>query len=834
MTLPVESLLAQLCESLKARDVLLSAPPGAGKSTAIPLALLANSNQRIVMLQPRRVVVKQLASYLASRLGEPVGQTVGYRIKGEQAVSKYTRLEIITEGILSRRIQQDPELNGVDVIIFDEFHERNLHSDFGLALAIEVRQALRDDLRLLVMSATLDVSPIQVLLPDAEVLHSDGRQFPVDVTYLGQCQHVDLVNSLFSHLQTIISSEPGDILVFLPTVKHILQLQQRLNTQLSDTAEILPLYGNLPLTEQQRALKPTSDGRRKIILATNIAETSLTIDGITVVVDSGRELIAEYHPKSQMTELSLQMISQASAEQRKGRAGRLSAGKCFRLWNEETHGRLRKFSQPDIHTQDITGLVLQAAAWGTPVKDLALLDMPSDAQRQSATHALIQLGAFNDSTEITALGRDAAQLPVQPRTACMLLAASRLTTETGDKDWLVAGSVIAALSEDPPKMPDWDLQTGLRQLPDGTRQRLADQAMRLIKVLGGQADKAALFNVSADKLAVAVALINPDWVARMQPNGTLKLASGVGAELPEDAHVSGEWLAVLNGQHRGAVMQIRSALAIDIALLKTHLGGLFFNKEVLYYDAAADTLRAEKQLRFGDIVLSSVPLAKADVTSRGDFWRDWLAARPIKDWPNSALLIPVLHRLSMARMLNLEYKSYGEPCSWPDPTDSWVLASDTVHSALQACQSVAQLKQLAWDKLVVQSLPWALQEALNMQLPEAITVPSGTSRSLRYENATRVVLAVKIQEVYGSSEPVCVANGRQTVTVELLSPANRPIQTTDDLPGFWKGSYAEVRKEMKGRYPKLMRTTFVDKVRGIINWLTDFESKRMRTKILVD
>ena len=802
MTLPVESLLAPLCDALNTHDVLLSAPPGAGKSTAIPLALLARSKQRIVMLQPRRVVVKQLAAFLAEQLGESVGQTVGYRIKGEQAVSQNTRLEIITEGILSRRIQQDPELDGVDIILFDEFHERNLHSDFGLALAIEVKQALRDDLRLLVMSATLDVSPIQALLPEAEVLHSDGRQFPVEVNYLGECQHHELVNSLAKHVRVITAREPGDILVFLPTVKHILQLQQQLNASLSDNVDVMLLYGNLPLAEQQRALRPLEQGRRKIILATNIAETSLTIEGISVVIDSGRELVAEYHPKSQMTELSLQMISQASAEQRKGRAGRLAAGKCYRLWSEDVQGRLRKYSQPDIHTQDITGLVLQSAAWGTPVSELALLDMPSAAQLQSAVHTLVQLGAFSKQGDITSLGRQAAQLPVQPRTASMLLKVKALTDETGDSDWLVAGGVIAALSEDPPKYSGWDVHLCLKQLQGQARQRVTEQAQRLVNLLRGKVDKSSFFKVDETKLAVAIGLLNPDWLACKQSNGTFKLAQGVGAELSADAYFNGDWLAVLSGQRRGASMQIRLAQPIDIAVLKTHFANGFSEKEALFYDATADSLRAESQQCFGEIVLSRQPLAKAGVSSRGDFWREWLSGKPLKDWPNNAVLMPTIHRLCMARTLNLEYKHYGETHTWPEPTVGWILACEAVHRALQHCQSVAQLKQLPWDKLLFQSMPWPLQEALNSQLPDAITVPSGTRRALRYDSQTRVVLSVKMQEVYGSSEPVCIANGRQTVTVELLSPANRPIQTTDDLPGFWKGSYVEVRKEMKGRYPK--------------------------------
>ncbi|MDC8832082.1 ATP-dependent helicase HrpB [Alteromonas gilva] len=805
-SLPVESIIPALLTHLNNTDVLLSAPPGAGKSTAVPMALLAAGSGRpeskIVLLQPRRVVVKQLAHYLATQLGETVGQTVGFRIRGEQKVSPQTRLEIITEGILTRRLQQDPEIADVGIILFDEFHERSLHSDFSLALAIEVRQALRDDLRLVVMSATLDITPLQKILPDAAVLSSAGRRFPVSEVYLGACQTQALSATVATTITRVLAEEEGDILVFLPTVKHIHQVQQRL-TPAGNELLICPLYGALPLSEQQKAIQPARDNKRKVILATNIAETSLTIEGIKLVIDSGREQVADYHPGTRMTELSLKMISQASAEQRKGRAGRVASGICYRLWGQEAHARLAEFSTPAIRSQDIAPIALHAAAWGTPIPALPLLEMPSGAQLSAAHEELSGLGLISPDQQITRLGSAAIQLPVEPKFASMLLRLQEEAALTDDTGVLLAGCLVAALAEESPKTEQWVVSDIIRTLPEPVRRAVSRQALRYASLLDIKTSADALFSVSPSAIALAIAMAQPAWLAKAKNDREFKLAMGTGAELGADERHNHAWLAVLNGQRRGTNLIIRLAEPIREALIRSHFSEQISHQEWLSYDPDTDSIRAEKRQYFQHVLLSSQPLSRLRGEQLVRCWQDWLQPQEIQDWPFFGEIEDILQRVAMARRLKLEASGYAaETTEWPDITSQWLLQSDAVHAGLAQCRTRAQLIRLNWPELILQSLTWPQRQTLEQQLPGKIKVPSGSQRPLRYESAERVVLSVKMQEMYGSSQPITVANGRQPVTVELLSPAGRPIQTTNDLPRFWQGSYTEVRKDMKGRYPK--------------------------------
>jgi ATP-dependent helicase HrpB len=524
--LPVESIIPDLLTALDTTDVLLSAPPGAGKSTAVPMALLRSTSARILLLQPRRVVVKQLAGYLARQLGEEVGETVGYRIRGEQKISAATRLEIITEGILTRRLQQDPELAGVDIVLFDEFHERSLHSDFSLALATEVRQTLRDDLRLVVMSATLDVTPLRKLLPEATVLSSRGRRFDVEEVYVGECHLSQLSPRIGALITEVLTKESGDILVFLPTVKHINQVLGALSGIEGKEVAVLPLHGALPLQQQQLALRPHVEGLRKVILATNIAETSLTIEGIRLVIDSGREQVAQFHPTTGMTELSLKMISQASAEQRKGRAGRVQEGTCYRLWSKEAHSRLAEFALPAIRTEDITSLVLHSADWGTSIDDLPLLDKPSEAQLNAATQTLQELRLLDTNGRITPLGKNSLNLPVDAKFASMLLQLKEEAELTDDQTLLTAGCVVTALAEEAPRTEHWLVSDVLRSLPPQVRQSVSRQASRYARLLGCDAKIDSRLNVPEHYLGLAISLARPGWIARARNLQEFKLAMG--------------------------------------------------------------------------------------------------------------------------------------------------------------------------------------------------------------------------------------------------------------------------------------------------------------------
>lgn len=802
LALPVESIIPELISALVSTDVLLSAPPGAGKSTAVPLALLRSTTGRILLLQPRRVVVKQLAAFLAGQLGEEVGQTIGYRIRGEQRISAHTRLEIITEGILTRRLQQDPELTDVDMILFDEFHERSLHSDFSLALAIEVRQTLREDLRLVVMSATLDVSPLLQLLPEAKVLASEGRRFNVDEIYAGDCHVSQLSQRVAAVVVDALRSEEGDLLVFLPTVKHINQVENLLGSVEIGSSELFVLHGNLPLEKQQLALKPLVGEKRKIILATNIAETSLTIDGIRVVVDSGREQVAQFHPGTQMTELSLKMISQASAEQRKGRAGRTASGVCYRLWNKEAHGRLADFSLPAIKTQDISPLVLHGADWGTSLNDLPLLDYPSKAQLDVATKTLNDLLLLDELARITPLGKACLRLPVDPRFASMLLRLKEEAELTDNSELFMAGCLITALAEESPRTEHWIVSEVVRQLPNQIRQGVARQAVRYASLLGVSANPEKVLNVASHSIGLAISLAQPQWLARARNQQEFKLAMGTGAELAEAAHSSPGWLAVLSGQRKGANLLIRLAEPVDESLITEYFGKQIVTQQRAFYDADNDAMRAEEQRYFGQILLASNPLTRLNESQRAVCWQQWLTNRDLKDWSFFNELEDSLNRMAMAARLKLPTGGYDEEESWPNIDSQWLLEQDAMQQALGKCVSMVQLKKLDWKEVLLQTLSWSQRQSIGQYLPDRLIVPSGSARALRYESDSRVVLSVKMQEMYGSNAPVSIGQGRQPVTVELLSPAGRPVQTTNDLLRFWQGSYAEVRKEMKGRYPK--------------------------------
>ncbi|GGF61701.1 ATP-dependent helicase HrpB [Alteromonas lipolytica] len=802
VSLPVESIIPDLIASLSTDDVLLSAPPGAGKSTAIPLALLKATSSRILLLQPRRVVVKQLAMYLAGQLGEAVGQTVGYRIRGEQKVSADTRLEIITEGILTRRLQQDPELAGVDIVLFDEFHERSLHSDFSLALATEVRQTLRDDLRLVVMSATLDVTPLTKLLPNAIVLASEGRRFAVEEIYAGECHISQLSQRMAALTAQVLKEERGDILVFLPTVKHINQVASLLSGVEKTNVVVLPLHGNLPLEQQQLALKPQIDNLRKVILATNIAETSLTIEGIRLVIDSGREQIAQFHPSTQMTELSLKMISQASAEQRKGRAGRLQTGICYRLWSKESHSRLAEFSLPAIRTQDITPLVLHSADWGTALDALPLLDYPSSAQLDSASGTLRSLALIDDQERITRLGKDSLRLPVDPRYASMLLRLREEAELTDDAELLLAGCLITALAEESPRTDNWIVSEVLSGLPGPVRQSISRQALRYAAMLGAKADRDDIFRISPASIALAIAYAQPAWLAQARNQQEFKLAMGTGAELTQPMTRSASWLAVLSGQRKEANLLIRLAEPIDEQVIIDHFSGQINTVQRAFYDVQSDAMRAEEQRYLGQILMSSKPLAKLNGGQRAACWRDWLIKKAVKDWPFFNEMEETIQRINMAIALGLTPDGFGDEEIWPEIKADWMLSQESVLAVLANSSSIAQLTKVAWSDVILQCLSWSQRQLIEQLLPAKLSVPSGSSRRLRYESDSRVVLSVKMQEMYGCNTPVTVGRGRQPVTVELLSPAGRPIQTTNDLPGFWRGSYNDVRKDMKGRYPK--------------------------------
>ncbi|GAB3012150.1 ATP-dependent helicase HrpB [Bowmanella dokdonensis] len=793
--LPVASLSETLCRTLQDQNVILSAPPGAGKSTYLPLRLLEQewlAGRKILMLQPRRVAVRAIAGYLAEQLGEPVGHTIGYRIRGEARVSAGTRLEILTEGLLTRLIQQDPELGGVGLIIFDEFHERNLHGDFSLALSLESQAALREDLRLLVMSATLENMPLERILPDAAHLRTEGRSFPVDIRYQTINPHQPWLATMASVIRKTLAEESGSLLAFLPGAGEIRRLVEQLESELPDNVRLYCLYGDLGKEAQMAAIAPLSSGERKLVLATNIAETSLTIEGIRVVVDSGLEKVARFDLNQGITHLTLQKVSQASATQRAGRAGRLGPGICYRLWGEEQHSRLARQTVPQILLADMAPLQLEAAAWGAELTDLPLLDKPTDAQLAQSSELLRKLGALDKNGKITPHGRQLCQLGCHPRLANMLLAAKAM-----DDASLSLACYLAVLveSKDPLGRADTvsvelRLDYLLRRGGDPLSRLAANWASRL---------GIRLTRFDSDQAGVLLARAYPDHIAKSRGNGRYLLASGLGVQLDEsDSLCRHEYLVVTNLlQSRSGDAKAGLAAPVPLARLKTdysHLISQHFNAQ---WDEDQRQIRAISQLRLGKIVLSSENQAQLDEPQLQTLWAQLVRDKGL-DWlpmPENASQWLARVRLAAEQLPEFDSQQWTEQALLKD-LENWLLPY------LGKSRSFKQLAALDFLSLLKNRLDWQALSLLDRELPGHITVPSGSRCALRYEQDGTVTLSVRMQEIYGLAETPVLCRGKIVLSIELLSPARRPLQKTRDLAGFWAGSYKEVQNEMKGRYPK--------------------------------
>ena len=797
--LPVESVVAELLETLKHQDAILVAPPGAGKSTFLPLQLLKSpywSGRKIIMLQPRRVAVRAIAEYLASQLGESVGQTVGYRIRGESKVSRDTRLEIVTEGLLTRKIQQDPELADVALILFDEFHERSIHADFSLALSLEIQQGLREDLRLLIMSATLDVLPLQSLLPQANVIQSEGRSYPVDVLYRplpGQMRLSDWVAKVVSEA---VDNHDGNLLVFLPGRWEIEKVAQLLTIHLSNHSQVcvFPLHGGLTKKQQISAIKPAEKGTRKVVLATNIAETSLTIDGISVVIDSGLEKQAVFNLGRGLTQLKQQMISQASSIQRMGRAGRLQAGVCYRLWEKEKQSRMAKQAEAEILRSDIAPLVIEAAIWGTELKQMALLDKPSAAQLQQTYALLMELQAIDDTGKLTGHGKKLAKLGSHPRLANMLIKAQELGDECAamacllvailESNELTGNSRSASLA----RQIDW-----LCGHPQHSVWKMARQWAGRIKV-----------HIASDKLvssmhwvAVLIGFAYPDQIAKQRGDGKFLLFNGGGAMVSnEDPLHEQTWLAIADLILTDkADARVSWAEAIDEQSIQKHFSHLIKTVEECLWDEPKQKILSRKRMTLGAITLNSQTASISDSEQLNKIWCQVIRQKGIDFLQFPQSLEQWLAKLNLAHSLF--------PEKWPLLDKPALINSleDWLAPYLVDITSAGQLKALDWRNIVRNLLDWQLQSQLDEWFPDKIVVPSGNAHKLSYEGQV-VTLSVRMQEMYGLSDTPSVANGKIPLQIELLSPAGRPLQTTQDLAGFWRGSYSMVQKEMKGRYPK--------------------------------
>ncbi len=794
-SLPIDDVLPDLVDALRTNGrAVLQAPPGAGKTTRVPVALLdaslAGSEGRIVMLEPRRLAARAAAERMASERGEKVGQTIGYRIRGDTQVSKGTRIEIVTEGILTRMLQSDPDLPGVSIVIFDEFHERSLNADFGLALCLEVAGALRDDLQLLVMSATLDAEPVAALM-QAPILTSEGRSFPVETRWLDRPlatgkRQIDALCDLVIEAETETRASQGALLVFLPGEGEIRKAQSVLERRLPERCELRPLYGALPI-EKQRAALSVAKGARKVVLATSIAETSLTIPDVRVVVDMGLARRNRFDPGSGMSRLMTERVTRAEATQRQGRAGRVAPGVCYRLWTKGEEGALRSFPPAEIEAVDLSALALELSLWGAAPEDLAFLTPPPAAALAEARALLRDLGALDAQDRITAHGRVLAKLPLHPRLGHMLQMAGKsaapLAAIMADRDPLRRAPVDLALRLSVLKDP----QTFRRTRPYEVNQPALERIRQETKRLERQAQEKP-----APSIAVMAALAYPDRIAQRRKGDAPRyvMSGGKGAVLrADDALGAAPFLVAtdLDGNPREA--QTRQAIQIGLAEIRAQFADQIAWHNTCEWSRRERRVVARKQERLGAIVLED------------QLWKDAPAdavARAMMDGVRElgVHLTGAAARLA-ARVELVRAEGHALPAmSLPalvDTLEDWLLPM------IGGVRSAEDWKRFDLMPALESMLNWEQRQLLDREAPGHFTTPLGRKVPITYGD-TGPEIAVRLQELFGvRTHP---RSGGTPIKITLLSPAQRPVQVTQDLPGFWAGSYADVRKDMRARYPK--------------------------------
>lgn len=822
ISLPIDAVLPALRQALVDRDeAVLEAPPGAGKTTRVPLALLQEAwlaGQSILMLEPRRLAARAAAERLASELGENVGETVGYRIRLESKVGPNTRIEVVTEGILTRRLQEDPSLEGVGLLIFDEYHERSLDADLALALSLNGRALFRDEqpLKILLMSATLEGERLSSLLDEAPVVSSEGRMFPVKMQWGRPFQPGEFIEPRV--VQTVLDAlgnESGSLLVFLPGQAEIRRVNQQLADALGERSDVMlcPLHGELDLSAQRAAIEPAPAGKRKVVLATNIAETSLTIDGVRVVIDAGLARVPRFDPGSGMTRLDTQRISRASATQRAGRAGRLEPGVCYRLWSEAQHDQLAAHGTAEILQADLAGLALQLARWGVEPAQLVWLDAPPAAAYAQAQDLLTRLGALSrkpgEACKLTPHGQAMAEVPAHPRIAHLLLRGQELGLGA------LACDVAALLGErDILRGAGADLHSRLTLLAGTERaargaqggvQRAKQLARQYRSYLKGAAKQPVADPDHPRWLGALLALAYPDRVAQRRKAGgaEYRLANGRAALFAEpDALMKESWLVIADLGSRQGQREERIYLAaeLDPALFDSVLADQVTRFDQLDWDEREGVFRAERQRKAGELIISREPLSGLDDSARSQALLMLVRRKGLELLPWTPELRQWQARVGLLRQLDLQKQDSSE---WPDVSNDALLAS-LEHWLLPYLGKVTRLSHfgnLDLSSILHNLLPWPLPQRLDEQAPHHLSVPSGSSVRLDYSEHPPI-LAVRLQELFGLPDTPRIAGGRQIVKLHLLSPARRPVQVTQDLANFWRSTYVEVKKDLKGRYPK--------------------------------
>jgi ATP-dependent helicase HrpB len=794
--LPIDDVLGILAGTLRKSNVaVLVAPPGAGKTTRVPLALLDEpwlAGRKIVVLEPRRIAARASAERMAKTLGEKVGETVGYRVRFGSKISRATRIEVVTEGILTRQILDDPELTGIAAVLFDEFHERSLDADLGLALARDAQTGLREDLRILVMSATLDGARVARLLGDAAVVESEGRMFPVDTRYVGRKADAPLERQMAETIAMALRAEAGSVLAFLPGAAEIRRTETMLRERVSDpSVEIVALFGALDASVQDRAIAPAPKGTRKVVLATSIAETSLTIEGVRIVVDCGLSRVPRYEPDIALTRLETVRASRAAVDQRRGRAGRIEPGVCYRLWDEPQTNSLEAFTQPEILASDLSSLVLDLAQWGvSDPSPLAFLDPPPTPAWSEAKALLRELEALDGDGRITAEGKSLRSLPLPPRLARMIVDAGR---EGHARE---AAQIAAVLSERGLGGDDVDLDARLDRFGRDRGQRASaarQQAEGWVRQLS-EKSSAVVADLST---GVLLSLAFPDRVARNRGNGSFVLANGRGASVEQTSALSrAPFLAV--GELTGTAANGRILLAAPITLaeIERRFAHEIDAEDEIVFDAASMSMRGRRKRKLHAVTLGEQTMQLQPNAETARVFADGLAQAGLGRLPWSKALQQWRDRVMFLR------KAEGD--AWPDLSDAALAARRAawLEPMLHDKTSLAQISASDLSDAVMGLLQWDLRARLDREAPTHFEAPTGSLVAIDYEAEQGPTIAIRVQELFGLNAHPSIAQGKIPLVVELLSPAHRPVQVTRDLPGFWRGSYAAVRTDLRGRYPR--------------------------------
>lgn len=795
MEFPVDGVIPQLSEALKLGPAaILVAEPGAGKTTRVPLKLLGSAwlgERKIVMLEPRRLAARAAAKRMAETLGETIGETVGYTVRLDRKVSARTRIEVVTEGILTRRLQNDPELKDTGLIIFDEFHERSLDGDLGLALTLDMQRSLREDLRLLIMSATLDAARLSGHLQGAPVINATGRMYPVETRYLDKTTRQTISADACKATLRALQETRQSILVFLPGEAEIRRTEDLLKeANLPPDVAVRPLFGAMGFAEQDAALLPAPEGRRKVVLATTIAETSLTIEGIGTVIDTGFKRAPRFDPATGMTALETVRVSLASADQRRGRAGRLGPGVCYRLWPEAETRALAAHDQPEILVSDLTPLVLELAAWGVnEPASLSWLDAPPGAAFAQGQDLLKRLEALDAEGRISAMGRAMVKVPLHPRLAHMVVKGNELGS--GE----LAAELAAFISERDGLGRDagCDIATRLAATRGPARARIQASAKQIRQILSIRSDTANLSE------GVLVALAWPDRIAQKRGGARrYRMSGGGGAILPEhDGLAKQDFLAVATTDGASGDQKIFLAAPLTLQEIETHFAGQIEQVEIVSWETRSQSIAAARLRKLGALILEERPLAAADPEAMAEAMLKGIGEMGLKalPWTEGA-------NSFRARVLFLK-RLFPEE-AWPDHSDD-ALARTTIEwlkPYLAGISRKSHLERLDLLAILKSLVPPELQRQMESLAPRRIAVPSGAEVAIDYETEGDPVIRVRLQEMFGLARTPSIAKGRAQLRIELLSPAGRPLAVTKSLETFWSNGYRDVRAELRGRYPK--------------------------------